>query len=626
MNLNKTKGSVLILMLAVVSLILVLGTTLILVNTSTYKVQTFTDTVSRVNYMAESGIEVALATAKKNGINSINSIQPFKSNDQSIECTVTFISPNVVSSTATNGKITKTLSALIDNSIINQGNNPFTDNVLNIYGDMTNSNNNFSVGNGSNTSMTINGSTYIQSYSANIKNNLNINNGDLTIVTKTGNISFDNNGSIANILGKVFLQSNNITLSQNITVGTDAKPSSLTMISNNFINFDNNGTTSTIYGTTYVKSNNGIKMEQNLNVNKGDLIIDNASGNVEFTNNSNIVNVYGASQINSNGDILLRKAYTAGTPSHQSNLVLNAGGNVDLYNTTKNIYGNFYISSGSNGNNTTKISNTGKMIVGGWVGFISKNNILNDWGNSNSISGDYYLKAYNNININNNIDNYYKNSYSVIAGKNLYYANNDFSKEKISKNIYLEINNNIDKIRSTVSSPAFVPTKPSDLQLPQSSNQITDVKNIYPVTNSNNYNVWDNSYSDLAFIKIYGSNTNDIKNAINSDQGMKYKLILIDGDYTMSQIVKKGDFDINNTIIYCTGKFIIDNPGGNINFNHSVVFSKGFNFNYPSINMMAINQPRSTPFINFTINTANEINSILSNNINGYENINIQGN
>jgi hypothetical protein len=639
----KKKGSVLVLMLAVVALILVLGTSLMVVNTSTYKVQVVNDTVSRVNYMAESGIQVALG--KTNKTSSFHIVSNDNLSDI-VDCNVVF-QQNVpdsnhytIVSTAYKGNTIRIKSrAVAYNSSTNPStpsNNPFTNNVLNIYGDVDNPNSSFNIGNGSNTNVTINGSAYIQSYSTNIKSNLNVNNGGLTILSRAGNISFDNNGSTANISGNAFLQGNNITLSQNITVGTDTKPSGLTIRADNFINFDNNGTTSTIYGTTYVNSYNGIKMEQNFNVIKGDLIIDNANGNVEFTNNSNVVNVYGSSEINNNnGDILLRKSYIAGTSSHQSNLRLSASGNVDLYNTNKNISGNFYISSGSTGNNSTKISNTGATKVGGWLGFISKNDILNDWGNSNNISGDYYLQADNNININDNISNNYAKSYSVISGKNLSYANNDFSKENISGSRYLSSNNTIDTSRSTVSSPEFVAVKPVDLQRPQNSSKITNFKdNIKAVTNSNDYNVWNNTYTDLAFIKINGSDPYSFVNAVNSNQGNKYKLILINGDCNISDysvvnslIAQNNIVNIKNTIVYCTGKFkITTNPWNKINFDHSVVFANSFDFDYSNIDMTSIDQPRSTPFIDFTNNTASEINSILRNNIDGYQNIDISGN
>lgn len=87
MSAKSKKGSVLILMLAVIALILVLGTSLIMVNTSTYKVQVTHDLVSRVNYMAESGIEVALGKVNKTG--SFDIVSNNNSNDV-INCHVDF--------------------------------------------------------------------------------------------------------------------------------------------------------------------------------------------------------------------------------------------------------------------------------------------------------------------------------------------------------------------------------------------------------------------------------------------------------------------------------------------------------------------------------------------------------
>lgn len=140
LSVKNKKGSVLILILAVVSLILVLGTTLIIVNTSTYKVQTFTDTVSRVNYMAESGIEVALANVKNENNIDVNSLKPklnsiaktLKSEDgdiwiENLDITeipsdVTNVSSYQIVSTATNGKITKTLYYKVKDDNSNGGN------------------------------------------------------------------------------------------------------------------------------------------------------------------------------------------------------------------------------------------------------------------------------------------------------------------------------------------------------------------------------------------------------------------------------------------------------------------------------------------------------------------------
>jgi hypothetical protein len=113
-SIKRKKGSVLILMLAVIAMILVLGTSLIIVNTSTYKVQVVNDTVSRVNYMAKSGIQVALEKTNKTDFH-------FVSNDNSddiINCHVEFQEDKpdsnhyTIVSTASKGSISKTMQVI----------------------------------------------------------------------------------------------------------------------------------------------------------------------------------------------------------------------------------------------------------------------------------------------------------------------------------------------------------------------------------------------------------------------------------------------------------------------------------------------------------------------------------
>ncbi|AGK98203.1 hypothetical protein [Clostridium pasteurianum] len=139
MNSNRKKGSVLILMLAVVALILVFVTSLVIVNTSTHKVQISTDTVNRVNYIAESGIEVAWANYFANYTNASNidsyitnlnsklktitDNKSLKSQDGSIWVSTLYIDTSSyrIVSTATNGNITKTLYHIIQVNDLNSG-------------------------------------------------------------------------------------------------------------------------------------------------------------------------------------------------------------------------------------------------------------------------------------------------------------------------------------------------------------------------------------------------------------------------------------------------------------------------------------------------------------------------
>jgi len=88
---RKRSGSALILMLAVVTLLLILGSSLLTVSLSTYKSKVASDSVSKLNLMAESGAEVALAQVKKStSSSSLVDISGLKSDDGSITCNVKF--------------------------------------------------------------------------------------------------------------------------------------------------------------------------------------------------------------------------------------------------------------------------------------------------------------------------------------------------------------------------------------------------------------------------------------------------------------------------------------------------------------------------------------------------------
>lgn len=787
MSINNKRGSVLILILAVISLLLVLGTSIMLVNTSTHKVQITNDTVSRINYMAESGIEVGL-TVFRNNKNNIN-IEDLNSQINNERNKLVFqngtiklsrleISSNKkdnnnnsifnLISIATNGKISKTIIATLtknedSNNTDNLGDSPLTNNCLNVYGNINNSYNDFSVGNGNNTNLNINGSAYIQSYLSNFASNLNITNGNLIVLNKS-KINFNNNSSNASISGKVFLQSDDdITLSQNITAGTAESLSGCTILSDKTINFDNNSTTSNIYGDAYVKGDNGVTMSQTLNVNKGDLKVISNNGDIILSGNSKPTTVSGWAFLLGN-NITIARNTTIGTEANPTgfkvkatkyinfdknsttttvfgdayvngitgitlgqninvnkNLTAITNGGIDMGNTNKSITGNSYIKSNYvNGNidATSKagIYNASPMTVGGYSVLFSDNTITNDNGSKDNINGNLYVQSEKDLSMSNQINKvaglYYvtsnngninfKNDIGNVSGGiyvkakgdinlessvNNINTNNDFtmisnsinmpwgkyylrgdtflkaptkfhidSKDNNLGNAYIETNrfeyrlvnalslsgiinnainvennkngvpNNFIQLPSPKSEPTKpdIPSEPSELQLPSKStpNKVSIPDLSTTVKNNVTYNQWNNSYSGIQSKIVKGSNINDVVNAINASQDSNYKVIIIDGNCTLDNSAwskinsVNGNININNTIIYCTGKLIIDNPGKIINFNHSTVFSNGFNFNYNTINMTAINKPGGT--VTFTEDILDNIDMFLKDNLDNY--------
>jgi len=841
MYIRRERGSVLILMLVVVALLLILGISLLMLNTGTHKLEILSDTTSRTNYMAESGIKrilpeidfnsqdynlikedldrlenqtknnpitisssdgtincvVTVIRGKYNPNNpynpedstnpnkfSIKSMATYtpkktKSNMSSLNSTnVRLLADNVQDSSSldTTGQVKKTVVALIEIKENDDGEttppedsqddipsiNPLTESCLNIYGNVNNSYNDFSVGNGNNTNLNIKGSAYIQAYSSKFASNLNITNGNLISLNKS-KIDFNNNSSNASISGKIFLQSNDdIKLSQNINAGTIDNPSGYTILSDKTINFDNNSTTSNIYGDAYVDAKNGVTMSQTLNVNKGNLNIISNSGDINLSGNSNPTKVSGWAYLSGN-NITIARNTTIGTESSQLGFEINANkyinldknsttttvfgdtylkgttgitlgqninvnknftaitnGGIDLGNTNKSISGNSYIKSNYVDGNTDQtgkngIYNASTMNVAGYSALLSSNTINNDSGSKDNINGNLYIEAEKDLSMTNQLDKvgglysvvsnngnitfkndiknilgttYAKakgdinvnssvhdirtnNDFTMIASNitvpwiNFYLNGNSFIKALTKIHIdtnnnnfgnsYIETNNfehnnikassletfvpninsnnvspnNFTRLTSPKEEPSkpTVPSEPAEIQIPSKSASKKEIPNILSmVKNGVQYNHWYTSYSGIQYVIAKGSNNNDVVNAINYSQNSNYKVIIIDGNCTLgnsdwSKINKvNGDnISINNTIIYCTGKLVIDNPGKIINFNYSTIFSNGFNFNYNTINMSAINQSGNT--IPFTKDMETYINEILTNNIDNYVSI-----
>mgnify|MGYP001165989843 CR=1 FL=1 len=600
---KKQNGSALIIMLFVITLLLVLGTSLVEVYTSTYKTEINYDSIKRVNLLAESGAEVGISKVikEKKCDNSITNLTLVTNN---ITCDISFQTGSgtafgTITSTAhdLNSKHSKTVTVVLNKTTPTPSTNSgslLTHNCINMFGD------NFNFGNGSDKQLTSNGSIYLQSnLSSTISLNLNVNKGNLTI------------------------------------------------ISNGTVNFNNTGTTSYIYGDTYVKSVSGFIMNQTLNITNGGLTVDNGTGDIDFTNNGNNVNINGNVSLQSTSNIYLDKYFKIGNSSNntKSNLIVNAGGSIDLgaaANQGKDITNDLYVSSNNTNNSVLRytqfsgISNNTVTNVSGMLTLNSGKDIINNWGYNNKISGDYYAKANGNIEFDSNPNLcIYNGNYTVIAGKMLTDKSN-YSNPKtyIKSGGIVGVNN-----RGLLQEPT-APTEPSQPSLPSNTSATNPYKIGNVINNSAyNYNSWytPQGSSDLECIKI--DNTNNLGygaliQAIDSESDNKYKIILIKGNFTISGDFNKwinSPINIDNTIIYCSGKFTIDNTVNSeisssnptsspVNFNHSVVYSNSFENQNINTIMTAIDQTRlSTDTFNtpFTDKTTSEVNTFLSANLDG---------
>ncbi|MBX4265795.1 polymer-forming cytoskeletal protein [Clostridium estertheticum] len=202
---RKKKGSAILLTLVVVFFLMVLGTSLIMVSASSYKMEIANDDINKLNMMTESGVEVALAQVKKTtSSSSLVNIAGLKSEDKSITCDVTFNSGTYSSST--NSYITAPNIYTIESKAYNTTNSrtirvPITyaaskpagivptDKLLYINGDVLNGNFSCGVANGD---IFVNGNFYFHDGVINgnvsVKGNLEFNGG----TNINGNVQVDN--------------------------------------------------------------------------------------------------------------------------------------------------------------------------------------------------------------------------------------------------------------------------------------------------------------------------------------------------------------------------------------------------------------------------------------------------
>lgn len=641
------KGYSLILMLIVTAFLLIIGAAVLTMHTSTRKLEVSYDNKSRIYYMAASGLnagEAMWGSGKNQGTTEFN--MPDSTGNPVITCIVNLkkdtptTGENTVVSTATCKGISKSVSKVLGAAVAPTPTPTpsIVDGCINVYGGY------LSIGNGNNTYTNANGSIYVQSDTvsstgagAYIGSNLNIKNGGLTIVNNAGNVRFDNNGTTSSVAGPVFIQSTGgVSIQQNLTTGTEASPSEFTILSNDKVIFDNNGTTNQIYGNAYINSNNGFLMNQTLKINKGDFTVENNTGDINFENNGNLVTVPdGSVLLKSASNTYLRKAFTTG-----KNFTADSAGGIDLDAWRNiNVGGDLYFTCGDNG-----IVSTDSVNTGGACSFISKGDVSRTSSGSSqyNIKGDYYVKSDKDINNSLCINNIFGKSYTQIANNGTINYSGEGSTDTFSK--YEQISGShylIDKngLRSgSAASQPFTPSVPAATNLPENVSKITDTYSIGTVKDGQPDDIWDTTtYPNVACVKEEGCQPNLVVEAIKKDCGQKYKVIIIDGDFTVDwyqtqQLTGNGtksSIDINNTIIYCTGIFKFENTNYNgtdmpVNLNHSVIYGKNVYFDQSQhVNMTAINKTRDAgdTFPSFTSSDITDVNSILDKYLQNYSKV-----
>jgi len=258
---RKKKGFVLILTLVVVLLLMVLGTSLVTLSTSTYKTEVASDNTNKLNMMTESGIEIALAEVKKTTLSSsLVNIMGLKSDDGNITCNVFFRSgvydtstksyipasgKYTIESNASNSTSSKTIRVPITQVTSTPSGVVPTNNLFYINSDVSDGDFNCGEANGD---VYVNGNFYMSSGSL-IKGKL-ISKGNITLtggsssangIVSFGNVNLNGGGNIngdalvkgnvsfgggTKVNGNVLCDSNLImpqgNISNNATIGGNA--------------------------------------------------------------------------------------------------------------------------------------------------------------------------------------------------------------------------------------------------------------------------------------------------------------------------------------------------------------------------------------------------------------------
>lgn len=633
-------------MLVVTAFLLIIGSAVLTMHTSTRKLEIGYDNKSRLYYMAESGLDAGVARYKNEksfpsfSINSTG--EPIITCKVNLQKNIPSSGKDTIEATATCNGISKKVSKVFSSF---NGPSLTKSTIIQCGG-------NFAIGNGDNKNTNSNGSVYIQSNDSAgtyIGQNLNVSNGGLTIVNKIGDVDFDRKTTdTSSISGSVFIEnldpSKSVQIQKNMDTAGD-----FTILTKGDVSLFNDQTINSVHGNVYINSGTKFYNGQRLNVDK-DLTVENNNGDMIFDNNyyfdaagKNINN------INVTGSVYLYNySNTNSAQLHNdfhvgNNFTANANGNVDI--VTKD--GNTAVGDYSVKSNNNSITCNGASIktTNGDCYFKASNSvsITRSSGYNFNIGGNYFVNSGADINNTQNIMCNFPHYYYETAGGII--KDSNFGNDNVINNnqIYRKDSNGF-KTGSQTSVPDTVkPNEHSTTLYGNTPPFINPNYTIGTVKSGAIYNTWNISHSHVAGILVDGSNTNDVISALEDTvySANKYKVIVIKGDYSMNwyetsklmdAVAKK--ININNTIIYCTGAFKLNNlteSGSDIPiyFNYSVVYGKSVSFQSPNkITMTApniVSTDASIPVNSLAPLTQDDvetdINSILDEYLTGYDQV-----
>lgn len=332
----KKAGSTLVLVLAVISLLLVLSISTLAVSTSAVKTHYAYDNMDKVELAARSGIQLGIAKVNKDNTN-LDALNHISFYNNTVTCKVTFTTDadsNIIINSEAYSKsnlYNKKLSYNTNKKLSSGGNEDgntigdyFANNCLNVLGDVNSDSINTGTGNG--TTITINGSAYLQAKNIFIKSNMIINNGKLSMLTNN-DITLDNAGIKAAVnSASMQVQSNN----GNINIGSDIAliKSKLYAVANaGSIELQNNSSNTSVDKDSIVYIQSGaqkdIDVYENISA-PGDVTM--ISGkNINTSNNAASMSMIGkvylkgtAVNLQRTGGITLGDAYIDGNPFNYS--------------------------------------------------------------------------------------------------------------------------------------------------------------------------------------------------------------------------------------------------------------------------------------------------------------------
>lgn len=550
----KKRGAALVMVIVIIFLLLVVSTAALTMASSSFKTHISVDNMDKVNLAARSGIQLGIAKVNKDRTN-LNRLIPVPFYENTVTCDVTFSLDSqsyiIINSHAyfNNKKYEKKLTYNTKIKLISSDEETIADyfakNPLNSLGDINDSGVSVVIGNGSNCVTNIYGNLNVQGNSVELNSELNVT-GDISAIAKNDVIyKWDNPTSPKNL----YIQAGgDATIQSNLKVSNSAK-----VLANGDITLS--WVTTKLDGTAQFQSGKDIILQNDLN-NSANLSFV-AARDINLQHKSNDINSNGPIYMQGGRDIILNKSIISTAP-----VTMIAGNNIPFASYTYNISGQTYLKAGNTINVPNRVTvNLGSTYI--------ESNILNYNGGiikSNSIPPK--------------IDTCVNSIQHESWGGDLIPSNTP--------------------VPPRAPSPPAV--APAPLAAVKSVNRIKQLNSSIPYSTK-----YETTYSDLAFIKIKGSDTEAIKYALNPPAGTftnpnTLKFVMIDGDVNLDWrfdgLVPNNTF--KNYIIYCTGTFgIAWKP---YIFNNSSIIAKSLNILTENFTISQINSSVMTDFIKDRIN------------------------